>query len=101
MSDPAGPHAESVALEVQLSVPTEGGLRAIAGDLAAKIAEHLGSPSPSAQTICALVDGLATEVCAGRSQTDITFEFRHAPGELVIAARCNGAASEARHPLPA
>lgn len=86
---------------MHLSVPAEGGLRGIAGELAARIAEHLGAATPDARTLAELVDGLAsrlgTEACAGKA---IAFEFRQAGRELVVAGRCNDKTSEVRHPLP-
>ncbi|MGH9370499.1 MAG: hypothetical protein ACRD15_03085, partial [Vicinamibacterales bacterium] len=93
---------DSRALEMRLSVPPEGGLRGIASELATKIAEHLGARSPDAQSLGAMVDGLASRLGnGGAQQQDITFEFRQVDGELVIEARCDGKASEVRHPLPA
>jgi hypothetical protein len=95
-------HQESRALEMRLSVPAEGGLRRIASELATKIAEHLGTASPDAQSIGAMVDGLASRFGnGGHGAEDITFDFRQVDGELVIEARCDGEASEVRHPLPA
>ncbi|MGH9371483.1 MAG: hypothetical protein ACRD15_08135 [Vicinamibacterales bacterium] len=94
---------DSPALEMRLSVPAEGGLRGIASELATRIAEHLGSKSPDAQSLGAMVDGLASRLGNGgaHAERDITFEFRQVDGELVIEARCNDEASEVRHPLPA
>ncbi len=86
---------------MRLSVPAEGGLRDIASELATKIAEHLGANAPDAQSLGAMVEGLASRLGAGGGrQEDITFEFRQVDGELVIEARCSGRASEVRHPLP-
>jgi hypothetical protein len=95
-------HPESRALEMRLSVPAEGGLRGIASELATKIAEYLGTGSPDAQSIGAMVDGLASRLGnGGKGAQDITFNFRQVDGDLVIEARCDGEASEVRHPLPA
>jgi hypothetical protein len=100
MPEAAGHHPPSHALEMSLSVPAKGGLRGIASELATKIAEHLGAASPDAQSIGAMVDGLASRLGNGGGHEDITFEFRLVERELVIEARCNGEASELRHPLP-
>jgi hypothetical protein len=101
MSVPARSVPESRALVMQLSVPSEGGLRAIASELAARVAEHLGAAAPDAEAVGALVEGLASRLGnGGPSGTSITFEFRQGLGELVIEGRCSGKASEVRHPLP-
>lgn len=102
MSKPAGGDPHSPALEMRLSVPAEGDLRDIAGVLAAKIAEHLGTASPDAETLARKVEGLASRLAGGNGRhRDITFEFRQENGELIIEARCDGEASEVRQPLPA
>ena len=102
MSGSEGHHPERRALEMRLSVPAEGSLRAIAGELAARIAEHLGTASPDAQSVAKTVEGLASRLGngGGHQKHDITFVFRQEAGELVIEARCDGEASEVRHPLP-
>jgi hypothetical protein len=87
---------DSPALEMRLSVPAEGDLAAVAGELAAKIAEFLGGESAA---IGALLGGLASRVASAGQ--DVTYVFRHVNGELVIQASCNGRSSEIRHPLPA
>ena len=49
-----------------------------------------------------MVEKLAAKVGHGGQQGgSITFEFRQVGAELVIEARCDGQASEVRHPLPA
>jgi hypothetical protein len=102
MPPSAGGSPDGPALEMRLSVPAEGSLRAIAGELAARIAEYLGAASPDAQSLGASVEGLASRVVNGREPEEhITFEFQQVQGELVIKARCNDKASEVRHPLPA
>jgi hypothetical protein len=100
MPETARNSAEAQALEMRLSVPAEGDLRRIASELAAKVAEHLGAKSPDAESLAAMVEGLASRLGNGGHQ-DITFVFRQVDGELVVEARCNGKASEVRHPLPA
>ena len=84
-----------------LSVPAEGELRRIASDLAIRIAEHLGCDASKAESLAEAVDGLASRVGVSAGQGEIAFEFRQLPGALVIEARCDGRASEVRHPLPA
>ena len=101
MPDSAGQGSSGRALEMRLSVPAQGGLRRIASELAAKIAEHLGAKGPDAQSIGTTVEGLASRLGNGGGHADITFVFRQVGGELVIEARCDGETSEVRHPLPA
>ena len=101
MPDQPGTSADRRALDLRLRVPADGELRGIAGELAAKIAEHLGAGSPDAQDLGARVAGLASKLANGGGHADITFEFQQVQGELVIKARCNDKASEVRHPLPA
>ena len=81
---------------MRLSVPSEGTLAMVAGELAAKVAEFLGGEGGS---IGAILEQLASRVASAGE--DITYEFRHVNRELVIQARCNGRSSEARHPLSA
>lgn len=82
-----------------LSVPADGNLGVVAGELAAKVAEFLGGKALDAGSVSATLDGLTSRVAT--SGEDITFEFRHIDRELVIQARCNGRSSEVRYPLPA
>ena len=100
MPDQTGNSAAPRALDLRLWVPAEGELRGIAGELAAKIAEHLGAAD--AKDVGARVAGLASELAngGGHGGHDITFAFRQVDGELVVEARCNGNASELRQPLP-
>jgi hypothetical protein len=96
MTDPAAKASDTPALEMRLSVPSEGDLSAIAAELAVKVTEFLGGQSAS---ISATLDALSSRVAA--SGEEITFEFREVDRELVIEARCNGRTSEVRHPLSA
>jgi len=91
------------ALVLQLTVPAAGGLRVIASELAARVAEHLGAGAPDARSIGDRVETIVSQLgdAARGEKEDITFEFRRSGAELVIHARCAGAASEVRHPLPA
>jgi hypothetical protein len=102
MPEPTGNSADRRALDLRLWVPARGELRVIAGELAAKIAEHLGTGSPDAQELAARVASLASQVANGgrAAGQDITFEFRQVERELVVEARCDGEVSEVRQPLP-
>ena len=88
---------------LELTVPAAGRLSDIASEVAARVAEHLGAGAPDAQSIGARVDEIVSALGErGAPQgTEITFEFRRAGAELVIHVRCDGVASEVRHPLPA
>jgi hypothetical protein len=101
MPDTTADNAASPALDLTLSVPAEGDLRGIAGELAAKVAEHLGAKSPDAQSLGTKVAGLASQLGNGGGHTnqEISFEFRQVNGELVVKARCNGEATELRQQL--
>ena len=103
MTDTSDPGQGKGALEMRLWVPAEGGLRGIASELATKVAEHLGTSVPDAQSIGVAVEKLALDLGQGGSSQSslITFDFRQAGSELIIEARSNGHASEVRHPLPA
>ena len=81
---------------MRLSVPSEGSLALVAGELAAKVADFLGVDGGSIGTT---LEQLASRVATAGE--DITSEFRQVNRELVIQARCNGRSSEARHPLSA
>jgi hypothetical protein len=94
MSGPAAKVPDAPALEMRLSVPSEGDLSGIAAEVAAKVAEFLGGKSDS---LSATLATLSSRVAA--SGEDVTFEFRQVERELVIEARCNGRTSEVRHPL--
>ncbi len=95
-ASPQAKASDAPALEMRLSVPSEGDLRAVAGELAAKVAEFLGGEAGS---IGATLESLTSRVAAAGEE--ITFEFQHSDRALVIRARCNGRSSEVRHPLPA
>ena len=100
MPQRAGKAAGSRALVLRLSVPAQGGLRAIAKEFATRVAAHLGNGA-TAESAGATVESLADRVAPKGSDGEITFEFTRVEGELLIRARCNGRSSEARHPLPA
>lgn len=91
----------SGSLLLRVSVPAEGGLRTIATELAAKVAEFLGDKGGDASSATAALELVAARVCPDRNGADILFEFRQVEGELLIQARCGGRSSEVRCPLPA
>lgn len=99
MDGPAAKGPDAPALEMRLSVPADGGLRVVAGELAVKVAEFLGGNAADAGSVSATLERLMSRVAT--SGEDITFEFRQIDRELVIHARCNGRSSEVRYPLPA
>lgn len=86
---------------MRISVPAEGGLRGVAGEVATKIAEYLGSRKSEVASIAASIDGLAGHVAPPGASDEIVFEFHAIDGALVVHARCDGRSSETRHPLPA
>jgi hypothetical protein len=89
------------ALDLRLWVPAQSDLRSIAGELAAKVAEFLGADAPDAQSLAEKVAGLASTLAnGGQPSHDIALEFRQVNGELVVEARCAGAASEIRQGIP-
>jgi hypothetical protein len=89
------------AMLMRMSVPAEGGLRDLAGDVATKIAEYLGTRKSDIAPIAAAIHGLAGNVAPPGASTDIVFEFHAVDGELVVHARCADRSSETRHRLPA
>jgi hypothetical protein len=101
MSDAAGA-PDGFTLVLRVSLPAGGAFHGIASDLAAKIAEYLGSRRMDPKTAALLIQDLATAVVppGNNGTADITFEFHQTEGELRIEARCAGRTSEARHSLP-
>jgi hypothetical protein len=101
MPEPTGKTADGHAFDLRLSVPAEGDLCEIAGEVAAKVAEHFGAAAADARSLAAKVGKLALELRNGSPQAqDIAMEFRRVEGELVVEARCAGAASEVRQEIP-
>ena len=87
---------------LRLSLPAGEGFRAVAVDLARKVAEYVGCPPPDGAKVAALLESLAATVAPnGNASGDIEFEFLQDGEELRIEARCAGRTSEARHPLSA
>jgi hypothetical protein len=89
------------ALLMRISVPAEGGMRDLAGEVGSKIAEYLGTRKSDVAGIAAAIEGLAVRVAPPGASHDIVFEFHAAQGELVVHAQCDGRSSESRHRLPA
>ena len=87
-------------LVLRLSVPAAGELRAVAADVAGKIAVHLGDKASDGAAVGAALESVAARVAPAGGDAEITFEFRQVEGELVIEARCGSRASEIRCPLP-
>lgn len=83
---------------LRLSVPAEDSLRAIAAEIALKVAEYVGTGADS-QSLTATLEELATRVQSGGN--DVIYEFRQLEGELLIEARCEGRTAEARRQIPA
>ena len=81
--------------------PPRGRLRAIAADIARKVAESLGDKAVEAGSVGAAVEQVAARVAPDGSDAEITFEFRQIEGELLIEARCGSRSSEVRCSLPA
>ena len=88
-------------LVLRLSVPAGGELRAVAIDIATRVAEFLRDRAPDAASVGAAVEGVASRVAPSAGDADITFDFREVNGELVIEAHCGSRSSEVRCPLPA
>jgi len=98
MSQSAG--AVRNGLVLRFSVPASGELRAVATDLAAKVADQLGVNGEGRAAIEGTLDDLARR-CGVAGDDEVAFEFHKLDRELKIEARSNGRASEARIPLPA
>lgn len=87
-------------LVLRFSVPAFGELRAIATDLAAKVAEQVGLRGDGQGGLAAAIEDLAGRL-EPSADSDLAFEFHKADRELKIEARSDGRASEARITLPA
>ncbi len=98
MSQSAG--AVRNGLVLRFSLPATGDLRAIATELAAKVAQQLGVTAQGEGGVAAAVEDLAGRVQPA-ADADLAFEFHKVDRELKIEARSAGRASEARIPLPA
>jgi hypothetical protein len=101
MPESTGKTEAGHTLDLLLSVPVEGDLREIAGELAGKIAEYLGAAAADAQSLAANVARLALQLRNGSPQAeDIVMGFRQVEGELVVEAHCAGEVSELRQEIP-
>jgi hypothetical protein len=98
MANPSG-SAQEVLL--RLSVPAAGDLRAIAPELAVKVAEQLGGGALEAARAAEAVERVALDVAAPDGDGQIEFIFRRAAGALLIEARSGGRTAEIQHALPA
>jgi hypothetical protein len=95
---PGTPGAPTLVL--RLSVPAGDGFRAVAVDLAVKVAEYVGCDPSDATKVAALVESLAAGVAPNGDQAaDIAFEFHQVEDELRIEARCADRSSAGKHPL--
>ena len=95
-NSPAGMRTDVL---LRLSVPTAGELRAVAPDVAAKVAEYCGASAPDAETLGAALERAVAALAGGSGPSELV--FRRAGGDLVVEARANGQTSEVRHALPA
>jgi len=84
---------------LRLSLPSGDGFRALAVDVAAKVAEYVGCAPPDTTKVAAILESLAAEVTPNGSTEDITFEFHKVDEELRIEAACAGRTSEGKHQL--
>lgn len=98
MSQSAG--AVRNGLVLRFSLPATGELRAIASELAAKVAEQLGVKARGEGGLAAAIEDLAGRV-QPTPDADLAFEFHKVDRELKIEARSADRASETRIPLPA
>lgn len=85
---------------LRFSIPASGGLRALAIELAVKLAAQLGVKTQGDGGVAHAVEDLARRVNAFDGD-DVVYEFHKLDRELKIEARSNGRSSETRIPLPA
>ena len=85
---------------LRLSLPASGDLRAIAGELAAKMAAQFGVQAEGDGGLASTIEELARRVHPAADAV-LALEFHKLDRELKIEARSDGRASEARIPLPA
>jgi hypothetical protein len=86
---------------LRVSVPFGGALRSIASDIAARVVEYLKERAPDAAVVAAALDRAAASVAPASADAEITFDFRHVNGALLIVAQCGSRSSEVRYKLPA
>ena len=101
MSESSGAQDAST-LVLCISVPAGAEYRAIAKELAAKVAAYLGDTDPDGLAAGDVLDRVASEVASGHDGTaeDTLFEFRQTADALLIRARVAGRAVDAWRPLP-
>lgn len=99
MSDSGERSAEGRPLVLRLSVPAQGGLRAVATHVANRIAEYLGG-NVDRKSAGVTLEELAARVAPDGVEGEITFEFCEVDRELLIRACCDDRSSEARFRLP-
>ena len=87
-------------LVLRFTLPASGELRALASELAAKVADQFGVTARGEGGLAATLEDLARRV-APSNDGDLAFEFHKLDGELKLEARSDGRASETRIPLPA
>ena len=98
MSQSAG--AVRNGLVLRLSLPASGELRAIAAELASKMADQFGVRADGEGGLASAIEQLAGNVQPA-ADGQLALEFHKLDRELKIEARSGGRASEARIPLPA
>jgi hypothetical protein len=84
---------------LRLSVPVADGFRAVAHEVATKVAEYVGCAPDDTARATSVLESLAAEVTPGGAAGDITFEFHQVGEELRIDARCGARSSKATLPL--
>lgn len=87
------------ALLLRLSVPSEGDLRGLGPELAARVAETFDRAYDGA-AVSAALEGVAAQVTSAGQDGDIAFEFRTLDGDLLIEARSGNRTSEVRCARP-
>ena len=84
---------------LRLSVPSGDGFRALAVDLAAKVAEYVGCAPPDTTKVAAILESLAAEVTPNGADGGHHVRVPQVDEELRIEAACSGRKSEASHSL--
>jgi hypothetical protein len=86
---------------LRLSVPAADGFRAVAHEVATKVAEYVGCAPADAARATTVLEALASTVAPADAPGDITFEFHQIGEELRIEARSGARSSKATLPLQA
>jgi hypothetical protein len=84
---------------LRLSVPTADGFRAVAHDVATKVAEYVGCAPGDTARATTVLESLTADVVPAGGDGDITFEFHQVGEELRIEARSGTRSSNASLPL--